>query len=76
MGTRERPRKRLRSWLRLDDEQQRPKRRRSTARRDQSPPEVTDEDIVRGVWGDEWIDEHGVRQGGRDGIGWQKLGGY
>ncbi len=40
MGTRERPRRRLRTFLRLDDEQQRPKRRRSTARREPAPDPV------------------------------------
>ncbi len=36
----------LRRWLRLDDEQGRPRRRRSTARRDQSPPDVDIEEVL------------------------------
>jgi hypothetical protein len=52
----ERPRRRLRQFLRVDDEHARRPRRRSLARRDHEPPEVADEDIVRGVWGDDAVD--------------------
>lgn len=51
MSREQRPRRRLRSFLRLDDELQRPKRRRSTARRDQSP------DPVEEYGGEELVDE-------------------
>ena len=52
MTNTKRPRTRLRTFLRLDDEQGRPRRRRSTARRDQSPPDPVEE-----YSGEELIDE-------------------
>ena len=54
MSREQRPRRRLRTFLRLDDEQQRPKRRRPAARRDQEPQfdpaeEYTGEELI-----DQW----------------------
>jgi hypothetical protein len=43
MTNNKRPRTRLRTFLRLDDDQQWPRRRRSTARREQEPQPDIDE---------------------------------